>query len=199
MEPRRNEDLAFDELFADEDLDPTFDRACRSEPPWFGYVPRVLAVVAARPFHPTFALWRRGAVVEEGVFGCDRRIVAAVARALLTLTEDFADLVRARNLFGAHFVIADYGADAARAAVAAAVLREADWCGLFVAEPAPVVKNRGVSPAAALAAAYADALSRGEAQVEPLMARRRGLTSPPLTPLPDRPRYNGAPEAPAER
>jgi len=168
-------DVAWAELFSDEELAPDFDPARRWEPPWFGWAPRVLAFDLARPFHPEYALWREGRIVEVARLGVDRRGVAGELRALLLLAEDFADLCRERELFGAHYISSAPGDDAARAAAAALLAREADWCGMFVGEAAPRRKEWGVAAAVTLAEARARALAAGDATPEPLVARRRAI------------------------
>jgi hypothetical protein len=137
-------EVAWSELFGDEDVDVGFDPSRRDEPPWFGFIPRVLGVDLTRPFHPTLALWSRGRVVEVATFTVDRREFPGTARALLMLAESFADMSRERNLFGAHLATFDLWRDAACAAATAAIIREADWCGMFVLEPAEYVGRGGV-------------------------------------------------------
>jgi len=149
-------EVAWSELFGDEDVDVGFDPSRRDEPPWFGFIPRVLGVDLTRPFHPTLALWSRGRVVEVATFTVDRRRFPGTARALLMLAESFADMSRERNLFGAYLATFDLWRDAACAAATAAVIREADWCGMFVLEPAEYVGRGGLEPAALLAEAAAN-------------------------------------------
>lgn len=168
-------EVLWSELFGDEDVDAEFDRSRRDEPPWFGFVPRVMAVDLTRPFAPTFALWRRGAVVEVGTFSVDRRAVPGKVRPLLFLAETFADLSRDRNLFGAYLATFDLLADAACAAATAAVVREADWCGMFILEPVPYAVGAGVAPAAWLAEATAAQLEAGVIHPPEAVARRRWL------------------------
>ncbi len=176
-------EVLWSELFGDEDVDEDFDHSRRGEPPWFGFVPRVLAVDLARPFAPTFALWRRGAVIEVGTFTVDRREIPGKVRPLLILAETFADLCRERDLFGAHLATFDLLADAACAAATAAVVREADWCGMFILEPAPYGTKAGVEPAAWLAEAAAAELGAGVAKPPEMVARRRWLEKSGLSEL----------------
>ncbi len=168
-------ELVWSEFFEDDDLDATFDRHKRAEPPWFGFVPRVLAVNLSRPYQPRFALWREGEVIEEGAFSVDRRRVCGKVKPLLLLAERFADLCRERNLFGAYLAVFDFPDDAERAAATAAVIREADWCGMFVAEPTVYRRRRGDEPTAALATTVASRLAAGGEPAHPLVARRRFL------------------------
>jgi hypothetical protein len=168
-------EILWSELFGDEDVDGDFDRNRRDEPPWFGFAPRVLAVDLARPFAPTFALWRQGAVIEVGTFTVDRRAIPGKVRPLLFLAETFADLCRDRNLFGAYLATFDLLADAACAASIAAVAREADWCGMFILEPVPYGAKADVEPAAWLAEAAATRLEAGALKPPEMVARRRWL------------------------
>lgn len=166
-------EVVWSELFGDEDVDAEFDQSRRDEPPWFGFVPRVLGADLARPFHPTLALWSRGRVVEVATFTVDRRQFPGTARALLMLAESFADTCRERNLFGAYLATFDLWRDAACAAATAAVIREADWCGMFVLEPTEYLGKAGVEPAALLAETAANRLEAGTVQPPELVARRR--------------------------
>jgi hypothetical protein len=167
-------ECAWEELFEDEDLDGEFDPARRGEPPWFGFVPRVLALDFQRPFKPSFALWRRGTVIEAGRFHVDRRHVAGRVKPLLALAEQVADYCRGRRLFGGYLATFDLFDCPARAAATAAVIREADWCGMFVLEPVPYFKRSGGEPAALLAEAAAAELAAGLLATPEAVARRRG-------------------------
>ncbi len=152
--------IVWSEIFTDADAE--FDRDRRDVAPWFGFVPRVLAVNVAGPYRPTFALWREGAVVERGAWAVDRRRVGGAVRPLLLVAERFADFCRERRLFGAYLALYEPGADAARAAVTAALIREADWCGMFVAEPVAFGAGRVRNGEVVLAEAVAAALAAGE-------------------------------------
>ncbi len=172
-------EIVWSELFGDEDVDVEFDHSRRDEPPWFGFVPRVLGVDLARPFHPTLALWSRGRVVEVATFTVDRREFPGTARALLMLAESFADMCRERNLFGAYLATFDLWRDAVCAAATAAVIREADWCGMFVLEPTEYLGKAGVEPAALLAEIAANRLEAGTILPPELVARRRAAALVP--------------------
>jgi hypothetical protein len=172
-------EVTWSELFGDEDVDVGFDPTRRGEPPWFGFIPRVLGVDLVRPFQPTLALWSRGRVVEVATFTVDRRQFPGTARALLRLAESFADACRDRNLFGAYLATFDLWGDAACAAATAAVIREADWCGMFVLDPTEYVREAGVEPAALLAEAAANRLEAGTTQPPELVARRRAAALVP--------------------
>jgi len=186
--------VAWSELFGDEEREAEFDRERRDEPPWFGFVPRVLAVNLARPYQPRLALWRDGAVVECKRLTVDRRRLAGSVRPLLALVERLADYCRERGLFGAYLALYDFAADAPRAAVTAAVMREADWCGMLVCEPVPYRPRRGVDPAAALACDVAARLAAGETAPAAMVARFRAGAA---TSRPDTRRRIPAPAAPA--
>lgn len=175
-------DIVWSELFADEDLDPEFDYERRGEAPWFGFVPRVLGLDLRRPFAPEVALWRDGALVETRRLAVDRRRWPGKVKPFLVLAERFADYCRERNLFGAYLATYDYEGDPARAAVLAMLLREADWCGMFLTEPRPR-PARAAGPAA-VALEVACALLAGEllpAQpvVNPWPTAELTVTSPP--------------------
>jgi hypothetical protein len=170
-----NVDILWSELFGDDDGNPDFDRARRFEPPWFGFVPRVLGVDVGGPYRPAFALWRAGSIVEAGTFKVDRRKMPGRVRPLLSLTDTFADFCRERNLFGAYLATYEVGEDAVRAAVAAALIREGDWCGMFVLEPAAVVRGASIERAARLAERTAAELIHGAIEPPELVARRARL------------------------
>lgn len=191
--------LVWSELFADEELDSEFDRAGRDTPPWFGFPPRVLAIVPRRPFQPAFALWREGAVVEAGVFGVDRRRIAGRVRPWLLLAEAFADMCRDRNLFGAHFIVSADADDALGAATSALLIREADWCGMFVGEPHPAARGAALAAAGSLARQYAAALIAGAAAAPTRVARVPTALRPPAGVLKLRLGTNPDTPAPAVR
>jgi hypothetical protein len=170
-------EVTWEELFEDEDVDADFEPALRHEPPWFGFVPRVLALDFWRPYKPAFALWRRGTVIEVGHFGVDRRKVGGRVKPLLALAEQVADYCRERRLFGGHLATFDLFDCPARAAATAAVMREADWCGMFVLEPIPYFKKVGGEPAALLAEAAAAELAAGGLTPPEAVARRRRTAS----------------------
>ena len=172
-------DVLWSELFGDEDVDAEFDHTQRGEPPWFGFVPRVLAVDATCPAKPAFALWRSGEVAEAGVFNVDRKEAPGKLRALLMLAETFADFCRERNLFGAYLATFDLWEDGARAAATAALAREADWCGMLILEPLPYPADPALEAAAWLAEVAAARLDAGILKPPQLVARR---------PRPDKPR-----------
>jgi len=174
-------DLVWSELFADEELETEFDRANRDMPPWFGFPPRVLAVAARRPFQPAFALWREGIVIAAGMFGVDRRRVPSRVGSWLTLAEAFADLCRERNLFGAHFIMSADGEDATATGISALLVREADWCGMFVGEPRPAGRGSPIAAARSLARVYAAALVEGSTVAATPVARALGLRPRPDT------------------
>jgi predicted RNase H-like HicB family nuclease len=178
-----NVDILWSELFGDDDGNPDFDRARRYEPPWFGFVPRVLGVDVGRAYRPAFALWRAGSIVEAGTFTVDRRKTPGRVKPLLSLTETFADFSRERNLFGAYLATYDPGDDAARAAVAAALIREGDWCGMFVLEPAAITRGASIERAARLAEGTAEELVRGVVEPPELVARRVRLPKAPASDL----------------
>ncbi len=171
-------EVCWSELFGDEDVDDEYDHTRREEPPWFGFVPRVLAVDVACPAKPAFALWRSGGVVEAGVFNVKRKEPEGKLRALLTLAEAFADFCRERNLFGAYLATFDPLEDAARAAAAAALAREADWCGMLILEPLPYPTDPALDAAPWLAEVAAARLAAGVLTPPHLVARR---------PRPDKP------------
>jgi hypothetical protein len=169
--------VTWEELFGDEDVEEDFDPGRRDEAPWFGFVPRVLALDFWRPFKPAFAFWRRGAVIELGRFDVDRRHVPGRVKPLLFLAEQVADYCRARNLFGAYLATFDLFDSPARAATTAAVMREADWCGMFVLEPVPYFKKSAGEPAALLAEAAAAELAAGALAPPEAVARARRTAS----------------------
>lgn len=166
------------EVIGDEEVETEFDPTARYEPPWFGFVPRLLAVDLVRPFKPTFALWREGHIIEAGAWTVDRREYPGRVRPVLALTEKFADFCRERNLFGAYFVTFDLWAHAACAAVAAALIREADWCGMFVLEPAACFVGGPSDRAERLASWAAGAVKEGLLSPPGLVARRRRRVGP---------------------
>jgi len=169
--------VTWEELFEDEDVDADFEPALRDEPPWFGFVPRVLALDFWRPYKPAFALWRRGTIIEVGRFSVDRRKVAGRVKPLLTLAEQVADYCRERRLFGGHLATFDLFDCPARAATTAAVMREADWCGMFVLEPVPYFRKSRGEPAALLAEAAAAELAAGALTPPEAVARARRTAS----------------------
>jgi hypothetical protein len=171
-------EICWSELFGDEDVDAEYDHTRREEPPWFGFVPRVLAVDAACPAKPAFALWRSGEVADAGIFNVKRTEPPGKLRALLMLAETFADFCRERNLFGAYLATFDPLADAARAAVTATLAREADWCGMLILEPLPYPPEPALEAAAWLAEIAAARLDAGILKPPHLVARR---------PRPDKP------------
>lgn len=170
-------EVTWEELFDDEDVEPDFDPGLRNEPPWFGFIPRVLALDFWRPFKPAFALWRRGTIIEMGRFDVDRRQVGGRVKPLLMLAEQVADYCRGRRLFGGHLATFDLFDCPARAAATAAVMREADWCGMFVLEPVPCFRKSGGEPAALLAEAAAAELAAGALPPPEAVARRRRTAS----------------------
>ncbi len=175
--------LIWSELFGDEDVDADFDPGRREDPPWFGFPPRVLALDASCPAKPAYALWRSGAVVEAGPFAVRRAEGAGKLRNLLALTEVFADFCRERNLFGAYFATFEPGEDPARAAVTAALAREADWCGMFILEGSPYPADRALEAAAWLAEVTASRLEAGLVKPTALVARRPRPDKPPRSKL----------------
>lgn len=166
-------EFLWSELFGDEDVDAEFDHSRREEPPWFGFVPRVLALDATCPAKPAFALWRSGEVVEAGVFNVKRSEPAGKLRGLLMLAEVFADFCRERNLFGAYLATFDLLEDAARAAATATLAREADWCGMLILEPLSYPADAAVEPARWLAEVAAARLKAGLVLPPEMVARRR--------------------------
>ncbi len=171
-------EVCWSELFGDEDVDAEYDHTRREEPPWFGFVPRVLAVDAACPAKPAFALWRSGGVAEAGIFNVKKSEPPGKLRALLMLAETFADFCRERNLFGAYLATFDLWEDAARAAATAALAREADWCGMLILEPLPYPAEPALEAAPWLAEVAAARLDAGILKPPHLVARR---------PRPDKP------------
>ena len=165
-------EVLWSELFDDEDVDAEYDHTQRGEPPWFGFVPRVLAMDATCPAKPAFALWRSGGVVEAGIFNVTRKETPGKLRALLMLAETFADFCRERNLFGAYLATFDLLEDAARAAVTAALAREADWCGMLILEPLPYPAEPALEAAPWLAEVAAARLDAGLLKPPHLVARR---------------------------
>jgi hypothetical protein len=165
-------EILWSELFDDEDIDDDYDHTRRGEVPWFGFVPRVLALDTTCPAKPAFALWRNGGVVEAGVFHVEREETKGKLRALLTLAETFADFCRERNLFGAYLATFDILEDAARAAATATLAREADWCGMLILEPIAYPAEAGLEAAPWLAEVAAARLDAGLIKPPQLVARR---------------------------
>jgi len=166
---------AFSELYGDEDVPSAFDRLHRDEPPWFGFTPRIVACNLTHPFRPYFAYWKEGIIMETGGFAVDRRRTTGFNRAVLLLADRFADFCRERGLFGAYFVTGPADEERLHAGVAAALAREADWCGLFVLEPAPLPPGGRVAAAAALARRTAALLEEGRLPLPSQVARREGF------------------------
>jgi hypothetical protein len=175
--------LIWSELFGDEDVDAEFDPVRRDDPPWFGFAPRVLALDASCPAKPAYALWRSGAVVEAGILEVRRGEGAGKIRNLLALAEVFADFGRDRHLFGAYFATFELWEDPARAAVTAALAREADWCGMFILEPIPYPEDGALEAPAWLAEVTASRLEAGLLKPTGLVARRPRPDKPPRSNL----------------
>lgn len=163
------------ELFFDEEVPEGFDRLRRDEPPWFGFVPRVVALNLSQPFRPYFALWCAGRVIETGGFAVDRRRTDGFNRAVLLLADRFADFCRERGLFGAYYVAGPDGERTLSTGIAAALAREADWCGLFVLEAAALPRGGRTAAAAALARRTAAELEAGRLAAPSQVARREGF------------------------
>jgi hypothetical protein len=127
-----NEVYPFEEIFG--------PVAGRGPAPWFGYPPRVLAVDLGRPFQPRLVLWRKGEITEDFTLKADFRARRTDVDRLRTVAEAFSDYCRRAGLFAAYLAVPDYlsGGTPLQAAAYAAVVLEADWAGMLIAEPTPL-------------------------------------------------------------
>lgn len=126
------EDYPFDDVFG--------PAAGRGPAPWFGYPPRILAVDLKRPLRPRLVLWRKGKIIEDFVLKADFRVCKTPLSRLRTVAEAFGDYCRRTGLFAAYLAAPDYlnGGTPVQAAAYAALVLEADWAGMHVAEPTPL-------------------------------------------------------------
>lgn len=133
------------ELDYDEEEDYPFDDvfgpvAGRGPAPWFGYPPRVLAVDLKRPLRPRLLLWRKGKIIDDFTLTVDYRGSRTALARVRAMAEAFGEYCRRTGLFAAHLAAPDYlnGGTPAQAAAYAALVLEADWAGMLIAEPTPL-------------------------------------------------------------
>lgn len=138
-------ELDGEELDYDESENYPFDDvfgpvAGRGPAPWFGYPPRVLAVDLQRPFQPRLVLWRKGKIIEDFALKADLRACKTDVVRLRAVAEVFGDYCRRTGLFAAYLAVPDYLSSGTplQAAAYAAVVLEADWAGMIIAEPTPL-------------------------------------------------------------